>query len=123
MRYETVLVDIKDKVAKVILNRPEKKNAMNPQLIMDMTQVLEDLRYDDDVAGVDPDRRRRRLLCRHGPQGILLRPQRQEAEGVRPAVPNAAGMARPHTTLLSEADDRDGEWLLLRRRIPQCRML
>ena len=50
MRYQTVLVEIKDKVAKVILNRPEKKNAMNPQLVMDMTQVLEDLRYDDDVA-------------------------------------------------------------------------
>jgi len=50
MRYQTVLVEIKDKVAKVILNRPEKKNAMNPQLIMDMTQVLEDLRYDDDVV-------------------------------------------------------------------------
>ena len=50
MRYQTVLVEIKDKVAKVILNRPEKKNAMNPQLVMDMAQVLEDLRYDDDVA-------------------------------------------------------------------------
>ena len=43
MRYETVLVDIKDKVAKVTMNRPDKKNAMNPQLIMDMTQVLEDM--------------------------------------------------------------------------------
>ena len=50
MRYQTVLVEIKDRVAKVILNRPEKKNAMNPQLVMDMAQVLEDLRYNDDVA-------------------------------------------------------------------------
>jgi trans-feruloyl-CoA hydratase/vanillin synthase len=50
MNYETVKVEIRDKVAKVILNRPEKKNAMNPQLHRDMTQVLEDLRYDDSAA-------------------------------------------------------------------------
>ena len=50
MRYQTVLVEIADKVAKVIMNRPEKKNAMNPQLVMDMAQVLEDLRYNEDVA-------------------------------------------------------------------------
>ncbi len=50
MRYETVLVEIKDRVAKVIMNRPEKKNAMNPQLVRDMAQVLDDLRYEDDAA-------------------------------------------------------------------------
>lgn len=49
MRYETVLVEIKDHVAKVIFNRPHKKNAMNPQFVMDMAQVLEDLRYHDDA--------------------------------------------------------------------------
>jgi trans-feruloyl-CoA hydratase/vanillin synthase len=50
MKYQTVAVEISDKVAKVILNRPEKKNAMSPQLHRDMTQVLEDLRYDPNVA-------------------------------------------------------------------------
>ena len=50
MPYETVLVEIKNKIAKVILSRPEKKNAMNPQLVKDMVQVLEDLRYNDEVA-------------------------------------------------------------------------
>jgi feruloyl-CoA hydratase/lyase len=50
MNHETVKVEIRDKVAKVILNRPDKKNAMNPQLHRDMTQVLEDLRYDDSAA-------------------------------------------------------------------------
>lgn len=49
MRYETVLVEIKDQVAKVIMNRPDKKNAMNPQLVRDMVQVLEDLRYEDEA--------------------------------------------------------------------------
>ena len=50
MAYKTVLVEKRGKVAKVIMNRPDKKNAMNPQLVMDMAQVLEDLRYDDSVA-------------------------------------------------------------------------
>jgi len=49
MKYKTVLVEIKDSVAKVILNRPDKKNAMNPQLVLDMAQVLEDLRYNKDA--------------------------------------------------------------------------
>ena len=52
MPYKTVLVEIKDKIAKVILNRPEKKNAMNPQLVLEMPQVLEELRYNEDVAVV-----------------------------------------------------------------------
>ncbi len=49
MEYKTVKVEIKDHVARVSLNRPEKKNAMSPQLHRDMTQALEDLRYVDDA--------------------------------------------------------------------------
>ena len=52
MQYQTLIVEIKDKVAKIILNRPEKKNAMNPQLHKDMTAALEELRYDDEAAVV-----------------------------------------------------------------------
>ena len=36
-----------DGVALVTFNRPDKKNAMNPQLHEDMTNALEELRYDD----------------------------------------------------------------------------
>jgi len=50
MSYKTLVIEIADKVAKVIFNRPEKKNAMDPQLHEDMTKALEDLRYNDDVA-------------------------------------------------------------------------
>ena len=50
--FETVKVEIADKVAKVILNRPEKKNAMSPQMHRDMTAALSQLRYDDDVKGL-----------------------------------------------------------------------
>ncbi len=50
MKYATLKIEIAAKVAKVILNRPDKKNAMNPQLHEDMTRALEDLRYNDDVV-------------------------------------------------------------------------
>jgi trans-feruloyl-CoA hydratase/vanillin synthase len=45
--WKTIKVEINDGVALVTLNRPEKKNAMSPQLHEDMVDVLETLRYDD----------------------------------------------------------------------------
>src|SRR5215475_4311648 len=47
MSYETLKIEKADGVALVTLNRPEKKNAMSPQLHEDMTAALEELRYDD----------------------------------------------------------------------------
>ena len=44
--YETVKVDHEDQVAWVTLNRPEKKNAMNPQLNADMVECLTELEGD-----------------------------------------------------------------------------
>jgi trans-feruloyl-CoA hydratase/vanillin synthase len=52
MNYQTLKIETADRVAKLILNRPEKKNAMNPQLHEDMTRALEDMRYRDDIAVV-----------------------------------------------------------------------
>ena len=49
MAYETVKIEKADGVALVSLNRPAKKNAMNPQLHADMTDALEELRYDDEA--------------------------------------------------------------------------
>ena len=51
-QFKTLRVDIADKIAKVTLNRPEKKNAMSPQLHLDMAECLEALRYDDEAAVV-----------------------------------------------------------------------
>jgi trans-feruloyl-CoA hydratase/vanillin synthase len=44
--FETILVDIADKVATLTLNRPKKRNAMSPQLHVEITAALERLRYD-----------------------------------------------------------------------------
>ena len=50
-RWQTVRVSLEEGVAWVELNRPEKKNAMNPALNADMIDVLETLDADD-AAGV-----------------------------------------------------------------------
>src|SRR6185295_6971007 len=47
--YQTLLVDKKDGVTTVTLNRPEKRNAMSPQLHREMYDCLNDLRYDKDT--------------------------------------------------------------------------
>jgi trans-feruloyl-CoA hydratase/vanillin synthase len=46
MKFETLLVDIADGIATVTLNRPAKKNAMNPTLHREMTAALDGLRYE-----------------------------------------------------------------------------
>jgi feruloyl-CoA hydratase/lyase len=51
MTWETVAVDVTDGIAWVALNRPEKRNAMNPKLNAEMLDVLETLDADTD-AGV-----------------------------------------------------------------------
>ena len=50
-RWATVLVEVKDGIAWVTLNRPAKRNAMNPTLNREMIEVLEALEQDPD-AGV-----------------------------------------------------------------------
>ena len=46
MTFDTLLVDIADGIATITLNRPKKKNAMNPALHRDMTSALDQLRYE-----------------------------------------------------------------------------
>jgi trans-feruloyl-CoA hydratase/vanillin synthase len=50
--YQTLLVEVVDAVGLVTLNRPQKRNAMNPALHREMTDALERLRYDDRVRVV-----------------------------------------------------------------------
>ncbi len=50
--YETVKVEREDGVAWMILNRPEKRNAMNPQMHYEAEQVINQLSLDPDVQVV-----------------------------------------------------------------------
>jgi feruloyl-CoA hydratase/lyase len=49
MSYQTLQIEKSERVTVVTLNRPDKKNAMNPQMHEDMTAALEELRYDDET--------------------------------------------------------------------------
>ncbi len=51
-KYEFVNVKIRDGIAWTALNRPEKRNAMSPQLHYDMDDALRRLETDDDVKVV-----------------------------------------------------------------------
>jgi trans-feruloyl-CoA hydratase/vanillin synthase len=47
--YETLLVDHQEGITTITFNRPEKRNAMSPQLHREMFRLLTDLRYDPDT--------------------------------------------------------------------------
>lgn len=49
MKLQTIILEKKDNIAKVILNRPEVLNAMNPQMLMELKTVFTKLKDDDDV--------------------------------------------------------------------------
>jgi len=46
-KYQTVIVEREDGISWVILNRPEKRNAMSPQLHYDMLDVIAELETDE----------------------------------------------------------------------------
>ena len=58
-KYETIKVEKEDGITWVTFNRPDKRNAMSPQLHMDMDDVLDELAIDDEtdiliVTGAGP---------------------------------------------------------------------
>ncbi len=50
--YETILLSVKDKVAKITLNRPEVRNAFNTVMLGELLDVLEKIAARDDVRVV-----------------------------------------------------------------------
>jgi feruloyl-CoA hydratase/lyase len=48
MDYQVIKVETKDLVTTITFNRPERRNAMNPRLHLEMVDALTNLRYDDD---------------------------------------------------------------------------
>ncbi|MDX9716390.1 MAG: p-hydroxycinnamoyl CoA hydratase/lyase [Thauera sp.] len=78
--WNTVKVSFEDGIAWVVLNRPEKRNAMSPTLNREMLEVLEALEFDD----------RARVLVLTGEgeaftAGMDLKEYFREVEGLPPA--------------------------------------
>lgn len=52
MGYETIIYEKKNGVGKIILNRPDKLNAMNFQMVDELVDVLDGMDIDDEVRAV-----------------------------------------------------------------------
>lgn len=50
--YETVRAEVADRILTVTLNRPERLNAFNPQMMRDLLDVLDAADADDEVRVV-----------------------------------------------------------------------
>lgn len=51
-RYETILVTTKNKITKIMFNRPDKKNAMNHKMYKEIIQALGEAGKDDSTIAV-----------------------------------------------------------------------
>lgn len=52
MEFETITYEVRDRVGRLHLNRPDGANAVNPALGRDLRAVMMDIAYDDDVKAV-----------------------------------------------------------------------
>ena len=52
MSYQTLLLDIRDGIAVLTINRPDKLNALNDQVVAELHQAALALKADDSVRGV-----------------------------------------------------------------------
>lgn len=52
MCYETILYEVKDSIAYLTINRPDKMNALNEQVRKELNMCMDAISEDDDVRGV-----------------------------------------------------------------------
>ena len=69
--FECVKVELHDGIAYVRMNRPEKRNAMNPRLHDEMEEALTHLEVDPDAKVIVDSRRWRQFLRWTGPQDVF----------------------------------------------------
>ena len=113
--YKTVKVEKEDGISWCILNRPEKRNAMNPQLHYDMLEALTELEVDKDTKVL--------VITGAGPSWCAGQDLREYFRGTdnNPLERRKASWASQEWRwrrlfYLPETDHRDGERLLFRRR-------
>ena len=51
MAYETLALDVEDRIAVLSINRPDKLNALNDATIAELGQAIEEIRTRDDIGG------------------------------------------------------------------------
>ena len=113
---ETVKIEREEGVTFLILNRPEQRNAMSPQLHREMYQALEELAEDDEtkvivITGAG------KAFCAGQDLKLYFRANEDNPKARARARRELARLALGETVEISEADHRDGERLLFRRRL------
>ena len=115
--WKNVLVEFEDGIAWVTLNRPDKRNAMSPALNREMIEVLDALEVDDRCQVL--------VLTGAGESfsaGMDIKEYFREVDKATPGRCDARaarfdGLAVAAADVLSEADHRHGQRLVLRRRV------
>src|SRR5438093_7913500 len=51
MRYETLLFDLRDAIATITINRPDKLNALNDQVVDELAHAAERIASEDAIKG------------------------------------------------------------------------
>ena len=65
-QYKNIVIEREGGITFLMLNRPDKRNAMSPELHFDMDDALDWLATDKQTEVADPRRQGRRLVRRAG---------------------------------------------------------
>src|SRR5437763_5864757 len=116
-KYETVLLEKQDGITWLIMNRPDKRNAMSPQLHLGMDDALAELAVDPQtqvlvLTGAGE------AFCAGQDIKLYFRAN-DDAPVARAKARYASNQWRWHSLApaleFPAADHRDDQWLLLRR--------
>src|SRR2546426_3966882 len=86
MEYQTLLFEIKDGVALITINRPDKLNALNDQVMAELADVAERLATGDDIRGA--------ILTGAGPKAFVAGADIGELPHQRPVDGKAPPLRR-----------------------------
>jgi enoyl-CoA hydratase/carnithine racemase len=103
MPYETLLTELSDNILTITINRPDKLNALNTQMIRDMLDAFDEADRNDDVRAVIVTGAGR-AFCAGADLSTGARTFDREARADRPQVPNGPD-GQPD---LSHENSRDG---------------